>query len=212
MYPRRVRIKFCGITSEEDALSAVNLGVDAIGFIFHQQSKRYINIDVAQHIAQVLPPFVTKVAVLLNEDSDYINAILKKVPIDVLQFHGDESAAFCRSFIKPYIKTIHMAAGQKIGKIEQQYPDALGFLFDTQVGAIRGGSGVTFDWQQIPTEITKPVILAGGLTPANVKAALQTVNPYAVDVTSGIEISHGVKDIQKMQDFVATVMDYSRNA
>ncbi len=201
----RVRVKFCGMTSKEDALQAAYLGVDAIGLIFHKPSPRNISIDHASTIACSLPPFVTRVGVFVNESVDFVQSVLKKIPLDILQFHGQESTGYCRSFKKPYIKTIHIKS--KSESLEKLYPDALAFLFDTYVEGLPGGSGFSFNWEHIPGNLKKPFLLAGGLNKNNIIQALEKVKPYAVDVTSGIEKAKGEKDFEKMKEFLELVRD-----
>lgn len=207
----RTRIKFCGITRKQDALIAAELGVDAIGMIFVKNSKRCVAIRTASEIVRALPPFITSVAVVANMTATEIATIIAEVPIDLLQFHGAEDAAFCAQFNKPYIKTIAMPNETPISEILQQYPQAQGFLFDTQVRQQLGGSGLVFDWQLIPKNIAPKIILAGGLSPENVSLAINKVQPYAVDVASGIEVAPGVKDQQKMRAFVAAVQATNTN-
>lgn len=205
MVYKRTRIKFCGMTSVADALLAAELGVDAIGLIFYSPSLRNVSLDNARMIANSMPPFISKVGVVVNENRATIQSILDSVPLDILQFHGQESSDYCRSFGKPYIKTIHI--DQMLNEdIEHQYEDAVALLLDTKTQHLPGGSGVTFDWKYIPATLTKPIILAGGLTVDNIDQALRQVKPYAVDVTSGIEREKGMKDQQKMSDFINRVL------
>lgn len=189
------------MTSVADALLAAALGVDAIGLIFHKPSARNVTLSMANSIALSLPPFISRVGVIVNEDQATILEILNQVPLDILQFHGSESADFCRSFGKPYIKTIHVT-GPMDTDFVSKYDDALAFLFDSKIDTLPGGSGLPFNWDYIPRTIEKPIILAGGLNSKNVSEAIQTVKPYAVDVTSGIEKSKGIKDLRKMQQFI----------
>jgi phosphoribosylanthranilate isomerase len=200
------------MTSQDDVLYAAQLGVDAIGLIFHPNSPRYVTAGQAASLIENLPPFVSKVGVFVNESLETINAILRVVTLDILQFHGQESADFCRAFKKPYIKVIPVADQPISTEFTHIYPDAQGFLFDTYKENVPGGSGVTFNWRCIPHNLEKPIILAGGLTVDNVRQALLETNPYAVDVTSGIEATKGIKDKGKMARFMAAIMDYSKEA
>lgn len=206
----RIRIKFCGMTNPEDALEASRLGVDAIGLIFYSKSPRYVSMPQALDIIKSLPPFITKVGVFVNESKEMISHILEHVPLDILQFHGNEPPEFCRSFEKFYIKTISVGAEQVTTELVKSYYDAAGLLFDTFRNDLPGGSGATFDWNKLPNDLKKPLILAGGLNCENISEALQEVKPFAVDVTSGIERKKGVKDWSKMKFFVERVMDYSK--
>ena len=187
------RIKMCGMTRVEDALLAAQLGVDAIGLIFCDSSPRVVTIEQAQAIVSQLPPYVTPVAIFVDASSGYIKKVLSQVNIDLLQFHGKESPAECRSYGKPYIKAVHMTDEVDLMAYCAIYADAKGLLLETHQKGIAGGTGQIFDWELIPETIPKPIILAGGLTPDNVAAAIRQVQPYAVDVTSGIEATKGSK-------------------
>jgi phosphoribosylanthranilate isomerase len=193
------------MTNVTDALYAAQLGIDAIGLIFYEKSSRYVDLNQAQKIAKLLPPFVTAVAVLVNPTTEYVNAVLRNVAIDLLQFHGEETAEFCESFSKPYIKAVPMTEGMNVRRYAKLYPNAKGFLFDTSMHGQFGGTGKSFDWNLIPKEFSKPIILAGGLTPENVGEAISKVHPYAVDVISGIEKTMGIKDELKMKNFMEAV-------
>ena len=201
----RTRVKFCGITRVEDALAAVRLGADAIGLVFHEASRRCVTLDQAQEITRVLPPFVTAVGLFVDVLESRIHAAIESCGIQVLQFHGNEPAATYAAFRRPYIKAIRMASGIDLDAQQEAYPDAAGFLLDSYVPGTPGGSGETFDWQRIPRSLQKPVILAGGLTAHNVQHAISLVHPFAVDVSSGIEKTKGVKDVDKMAAFIENV-------
>jgi phosphoribosylanthranilate isomerase len=196
------------MTSMNDALLAAALGVDAIGLIFYAQSSRHVTTDCAKKIAHNLPPFINRVGVFVNEDKDTVELVLKNVPLDLLQFHGQEEADFCRIFNKPYLKVIHVGEEPLSPNYDKLYPDAIGFLFDTKLKSEWGGGGQVFNWGLMP-KVKKPFILAGGLNARNVREAITQVNPYAVDVTSGIEERQGIKDPISMQEFVRAV--YSCN-
>lgn len=206
MTMNKTRIKICGMTSIEDAQFAAYYGVDAIGVIFHEASPRNVQIDQARAILDNLPPFVSRVGVFANADFAKIQRILDLLSLDILQFHGQEPADFCRIFNKPYIKTIHVGTHKISASLyETSFPDAIGFLFDTYLSDIPGGSGTAFDWQNLPHTMSKPVILAGGLTSENVQHAILQVRPFGVDVTSGVEISKGKKDRNKVKAFIDAV-------
>lgn len=209
---QRVRVKFCGMTNFADAKLACDLGVDAIGLIFYGDSPRNVTLEEAAAISRQLPPYVSKVALFVDSSTHFVTSVLNAVAIDILQFHGQEPAAFCRSFGKPYIKVIKVGEEPITNRIEQEYPDASGFLFDTESKVLAGGTGKTFNWQNLPKNLTKPLILAGGLTENNLRQALEEVQPYAIDVTSGIERSKGLKDPTKMKFFMDTVMDYCKGS
>jgi phosphoribosylanthranilate isomerase len=208
----RVRIKFCGMTNVADALKACELGVDAIGLIFHGDSPRNVTIEQAAHISKQLPPYVSKVGVFVNPTTHFVTSVLQAVQLDILQFHGQELAPHCRCFDKPYIKVIPVGSEAITREIEDHYSDAAGFLFDTQIKGQPGGTGIAFNWDNLPSDLTKPLILAGGLTQDNLAEALTKVHPYGIDVTSGIEKSKGIKDFAKMKFFVDTVMDYCKRS
>lgn len=201
----RTRVKICGITRVEDALAAVRLGADAIGLVFYEASPRYVTLAQAQKITRALPPFVTAVGLFVDSLERQIRAAIESCGVQVLQFHGDEPAATYAAFGRPYIKAIRMASDVNLYAQQEAYPDAAGFLLDTYVPDTPGGSGETFDWQRIPGNLQKPVILAGGLTAQNVQQAISAVRPFAVDVSSGVEKTKGVKDIDKMAAFIESV-------
>lgn len=203
------RVKICGITTVEDALAVANAGADAIGLVFYKKSSRFITSDQALEICEALPPFVSIVALFMNASSDYVHEIIADVPCDLLQFHGDESPDFCASFGRAYIKAVPMKdvddEGLDFASYANQYPDAKGFLVDSHAPGEAGGSGQTFDWNQIPVDYPAPIILAGGLNPDNVASALRMADVYAVDVSSGVESSPGVKDENKINEFMQEV-------
>ena len=197
----RVRIKMCGLTQAIDLFVAAALGVDAIGLNFVTESPRFLSVAEAQKLVKQNLVFVDIVAVVVNPSVEKVQEILQKLPINYLQFHGEESPEFCRQFNKPYIKAIPVDSSATIDKYCEQYHDAAAMLLD-KPSAQRGGSGQTFAWQLIPSEHKKPFILAGGLNITNVKAAAENCLPYAVDVSTGIESAPGIKDHEKMRQFV----------
>lgn len=199
------RIKICGITRPEDAEQAAKLGADAIGLVFYGPSPRYVDIEQACAVVDVLPPFVTSVGLFVNASADEINAVLEQVNLDLLQFHGDESPEFCASFERPWIKAIRMAEGVDLHAEAERYSESSGLLLDAYHPALPGGTGESFDWTRIPADLPTTVVLAGGLSAQNVGEAIHTVQPYAVDVSGGVEAQKGIKDWGKMADFVAAV-------
>lgn len=200
-----VRCKICGITRLEDALAAVAAGADAIGLVFYERSPRAVSIEQAQAIVKALPPFVTTVGLFVDMPRAELDQVLAAVPLDLLQFHGDETAAECEAVGRPYIKALRVRAEDDVAALVAAYPGARGVLLDTFVEGVPGGTGLAFDWSLVPAQLSKPVILAGGLTPGNVAAAIAQVRPYAVDVSGGVEASKGVKDASRVKDFVRAV-------
>jgi len=201
----RVRTKICGITRVEDALYAVNAGADAIGLVFYAPSPRNVSIEQAKKICAALPPFVTVVALFVNEQRKEIERICQAVPINLLQFHGDESETDCLGFTIPYIKAIKVRLDSDVGIAETKYKSAQAILVDTYKKGVAGGTGELFDWSLLPAEHQKPLILAGGLTPDNIRKAIQTVQPYAVDVSGGVELKKSIKDHEKVSQFIKEV-------
>jgi phosphoribosylanthranilate isomerase len=196
------RIKICGITRPQDAVAAARLGADALGLVFHARSSRHVSPDQAAAITQALPPFVTAVALFLDANEDEVRAVLRVVPVDLLQFHGSEPPGYCRQFGRPYLKAIGMGAGAAVATaLAARYPDAAGLLLDSHPPGAAGGTGEAFAWQALPV-LSRPVVLAGGLTPGNVAAAIAAAHPWAVDVSSGVESAPGIKDEGKMAAFI----------
>jgi phosphoribosylanthranilate isomerase len=202
-----VRSKICGITRIEDALAAVEAGADAIGFVFYAKSPRAVTFAQARAIIKALPPFVTTVGLFVNASRCELGEILDAVPLDLLQFHGDEDAAECESWNRPYIKALRVKAGDDITAACDAFASASGILLDAYVEGVPGGTGEAFDWSLIPHGLSKPIILAGGLSPDNVAEAIVRVRPYAVDVSGGVEASKGIKDHAKIQAFIKAVRD-----
>ncbi|MDC7707503.1 phosphoribosylanthranilate isomerase [Vogesella indigofera] len=200
-----VRIKVCGFTRVEDAVAAARLGIDAIGLVFYDKSPRHVGIAQAQTIIAALPPFVTVVALFVNASREEVENVLAQCAIDVLQFHGEESPAFCRSFRRPYLKAVRVQPGTDLQTVAAQYHDARGLLTDAFVEGAHGGTGKTFDWTLIPAQLPLPLILSGGLDEHNVADAVRRVRPAAVDVSSGVETGKGIKSPQRVADFVAAV-------
>lgn len=201
---QRTRIKFCGITRLADALLASALGVDALGFIFYPPSPRYISPEKAADIVAQLPPIVTTVGVFVDAEAEIIKKTLAAVPLSLLQFHGDEVEADCDCWSKPYIKTIKVRPQGDLTAETVRHKRACGLLMDTHLPDQAGGTGKVFDWSALP-KTSQPVLLAGGLTPNNVASAIAQVSPYAVDVSTGIEQSPGIKDEGLMRSFAQAV-------
>lgn len=205
----RTRIKICGITREQDLAAAVAAGADALGFVFYAPSPRYVTPSRAAQLLALVPAFVTKVGLFVNESPTTVQAVLAQVPLDLLQFHGDEDAAYCSQFNKPWIKAARVKPGFDLLEYAAAFADApgvSGLLLDAYVEGY-GGGGETFDWALIPRSLPLPVILSGGLHPGNIAAAVRAVRPWAVDVSSGVEVSRGIKDVQKIIEFIAGVRD-----
>ena len=201
----RTRIKICGITRVEDAEAVVQHGADALGLVFYEKSPRCVDHDQARSIVAATSPFVSVVGLFVNADSRAVNAVLDRVPLGLLQFHGSEDNDSCNSFGLPFIKSIAMRDGIDVLSQMESYPDAAGFLLDTWQPAIHGGGGTTFDWQTVPENSPAPLILAGGLSPANVTEAVTSTQPYAVDVSSGVESEKGIKSAEKIAAFIEGV-------
>ena len=202
---KRVRIKFCGITRVEDARAAVALGVDAIGLVLTQKSPRYAGLERARDVRQSLPPFVSAVALFMDDEPGWIAEAVNALQPDLLQFHGNENAVECARFGCPYLKALAMGGGVDVHAALAAHPRALGFLLDGHVPGGQGGSGSVFDWKRVPADFPRPLILAGGLSCDNVGSAILAGRPYAVDVSSGIESAPGIKDAEKMRRFVEEV-------
>ena len=201
----RTRIKICGITRPEDGLAAASLGVDAIGLVFYPPSPRAVDAAAASAIIRRLPPFVTSVGLFVNEEPAAVRDILRQVPLALLQFHGDEEPDYCAAFDRPYLKAVPMGAGADVADYARRFDRAAGLLLDSHGGARAGGTGQCFDWTAIPAQIAKPLVLAGGLSPANVAQAVRQIRPYGVDVSSRVEAAKGVKDLHLMRMFVEGV-------
>lgn len=197
-----VRVKICGITRVEDARAAAAAGADAIGLVFYPRSSRHIDIGRAAEICGALPPFITTVALFVDAPPAEIESVLARVPIDLLQFHGVETAQQCAQFGKPYMKALRVRPDTDLLQYAAAYASARALLLDAYVSGTAGGTGKTFDWGLIPQKLPLPVVLSGGLTAANVAAAIKAVNPWAVDISSGVESAPGVKDAAKIKEFI----------
>jgi len=201
----RTRVKICGITSPGDAQTAARLGADAIGLVFYRPSPRCVTIERARAIAAATPPFVARVALFVNAAADEVRGVLDACRVDLLQFHGEETPAFCRQFGAPYLKALRIRPGLDLLESLSPYDDAAGWLLDTYRPDFYGGTGEAFDWDVIPAGLARPVVLSGGLTAANVGEAIGRVRPWAVDVSSGVEAAKGIKDADKIAAFIQGV-------
>ena len=200
-----VRSKNCGMTRIEDALIAAEAGADAIGLVFYTKSPRAVSIQQARDIVAALPAFVTTVGLFVNASREELNDVLAGVALDLLQFHGDETPAECECYQRPYIKALRVKPGDDIAQLAAPYANARGILLDTYVPGVPGGTGAAFDWSLVPSGLPQPVILAGGLSADNVRAAIEQVRPYAVDVSGGVEADKGIKDAAKIRAFMRAV-------
>ncbi|MGE8465833.1 MAG: phosphoribosylanthranilate isomerase [Pseudomonas putida] len=200
-----VRSKICGITRIEDALAATEAGADAIGLVFYAKSPRAVDVHQARAIIAQLPPFVTTVGLFVNAARCELNEILEVVPLDLLQFHGDETPQDCEGYHRPWIKALRVRPGDDLEAACRLYAGARGILLDTYVPGVPGGTGEAFDWSLVPARLSKPIILAGGLNAQNVGQAIAQVRPYAVDVSGGVEQAKGIKDAAKIEAFMRAV-------
>jgi phosphoribosylanthranilate isomerase len=202
---RRTRTKICGITRPEDGLFAAAQGADAIGLVFYAPSPRSVTVEQAREVLAALPPFVTTVGLFVDAQEAEVRRLISALPLDLLQFHGNEEEAFCRSFGRPYFKALRMVEGLDLAAEAARYASASALLLDSFQAGVPGGTGHAFDWARISAGLNKPVILAGGLGPENVAAAIRQVRPYAVDVSSGVEAAKGIKDAEKIIAFMRGV-------
>lgn len=200
-----VRIKICGITRIEDALAAADAGADAIGLVFHAASPRAVSAEQATTIVRALPPFITTVGLFVDASEQQINEVLSQVPLDLLQFHGDEPDAFCQRFGRPYLKALRVRSGDDLDALAANWPGASGILLDSYKPGVPGGTGETFDWSLIPAQRDWSLVLAGGLNAANVRQAIDLTSPWAVDISGGVEASKGIKDASKINAFIQEV-------
>jgi phosphoribosylanthranilate isomerase len=198
-----VRVKICGITRAQDLHAACAAGADALGFVFYEKSPRHLTIDAAAALVRELPPFVQAVGLFVDAEPAFIEAVLRTVPLDLLQFHGDETPADCARVGRPFIKAVRVNRDTDLLKCAADFEAARGLLLDAFVAGVPGGTGERFDWNLIPPDLPKPVILSGGLAPDNVAEAVRTVRPWAVDVSSGVEATKGIKDAHKIAQFIA---------
>lgn len=203
------RVKICGITRIEDGLACAQLGADAIGLVFYASSPRHVSVAQARAIMAALPPFITTVGLFVDADPAEVRAVLGQLPLDLLQFHGRENPDYCQGFGRPYLKAVRVKPGLDLVQYAAQYPHAKGLLLDAHVEGMAGGTGHAFDWNLIPARLPMPVVLSGGLHPANVTEAIKRVHPAAVDVSSGVEATKGIKDAAKIAAFMQGVCNAS---
>lgn len=201
----RVRVKFCGLTRAEDVAAACALGVDAIGLVMTRRSKRFVTLEQAEALRAAVPPFVAVVTLLLDDEDDWVREVISRVAPDLLQFHGEESAARCSAFGRRYLKAVPMGSVADVYTYARAHPQAAGFLLDSHAAGAQGGSGVAFDWARVPRDLGRPLLLAGGLQAGNVAAAVSAAQPFALDVSSGIESAPGIKCVRKMQQFMQSL-------
>lgn len=201
----RTRIKICGITRLEDAQAAADHGADAIGFIQWRKSPRFIEPVDAGEVARTLPAFVGTVAVFVNPSREEVEATLRAIPVASLQFHGEEEADFCASFARPWIKAAGVKPGRDLVKYFQDFNGASAWLVDEYHDKLYGGTGKKFDWNLVPRNLARPLILSGGLGVENVDEAIRTIRPFAVDISSGVEVSKGIKDAARIAAFISEV-------
>lgn len=207
--PVRTRVKVCGITRPEDGAWAGVCGADAIGLVFYPPSPRSVEVEQARGVVAALPPFVSVVALFVDPEPEWVRRVLGAVPVDLLQFHGDESPEACEAYGRPYMKALSMGEGVDPRGVARRYRSARALLLDGFREGVRGGTGTTFDWSRVPRDLGLPVVLAGGLEPGNVGRAVRTVRPYGVDVSGGVEASKGVKDPARVEAFMREVLGAS---
>ena len=199
------RVKICGLTRPEDIDGAVQFGADALGLVFYEPSPRSVSLDQAAELAKRVPAFMSVVGLFVNPSRQEVEAVLERVPLDLLQFHGDESADLCASFGRRWIKAIRVRKAGQIEAAFEEFHNASGLLVDAWDPDRYGGTGKSFNWDLIPDYRPLPIILAGGLSSDNVFAAVKQVKPWAVDVSGGVEQDKGIKDIQKISHFIKEV-------
>jgi phosphoribosylanthranilate isomerase len=205
MNQARTRIKICGIRELSHARLAAECGADAIGLVFYPPSPRHVALADAAAIVAALPPFVAAVGLFVDPSEAQVREVLASVPLDLLQFHGDETPEFCAAFDKPFVRVVRMEPGTDLLEYAQRFSRAKALILDAHVPGQAGGTGQTFDWAAIPRELPIPLILSGGLTSSNVARAVREVRPWAVDVSSGVEASRGLKDPRKIVEFIRSV-------
>jgi len=213
MFPsavHRTRIKICGLTREADVDAAVQAGADAIGLVLYDKSPRHVDAARAGVLARRLPPFVTPVILLVNAEPDLVQAALDAVPNALLQFHGDETPAQCEAVGRPYVRAARMAPGFNLLDFALSFDSAQAMLVDAHVEGY-GGGGQVFDWSLLPRQLSRPMILSGGLHPGNVADGVRAVRPWAVDVSSGVEVGKGLKDAGLMRQFCQAVREADRS-
>ena len=196
------KVKICGFTEPDNARDASIAGVDAVGLVFYDKSPRNVDVRKAQEIIDALPPFVNRVGLFVNANPSFVDEILCEVPLDTLQFHGDESLLDCTQYQMPFIKSLRVRPDTNVVQVAEQFSSASAILLDSFNPSSFGGTGEAFDWSLACVDISLPIILAGGLNSDNVSSAIRQVRPYAVDASSGVESAPGVKDIDKIEAFI----------
>ena len=202
---RRTRVKICGITRPEHAKAAAGAGADAIGLMFYEPSPRYVTRARAREVCAALPPLVSIVGVFVNPGPRDIETVVEDLPVDLLQFHGEEPPELCAGAGRPYVKAVRVRTRDDIVEAADRYSDARALLLDARHDTLWGGTGSQFDWSVVPDDVGRPIVLAGGLTPENVAGAIRLVRPFAVDVSGGVESAPGEKDVQSMERFMKEV-------
>lgn len=198
---KKTSVKICGITRPEDAKLCAELGADAIGLVFYAPSPRAVTVAQAAAIVRDLPPFLSVVALFVNPTREEVEAVLQALPVDILQFHGDETCEFCEQFHRPYLKALRVKDGENWTAVAAGYPSAKAILLDAFDPHQAGGTGQSFDWQAARADISRPVVLAGGIARDNVRRAIEIFSPAAVDLSSSVETAPGIKDAQKLIEF-----------
>ena len=200
-----MKIKICGLTDPENSKQIASLDIHAIGLVFFTESPRAVSIEQANEIIQELPPFINKVGLFVNANSNFVDQVLNSVNIDTIQFHGDESSSDCSQFQMPFIKAIRMREGTNLLSQAEEFSSASGLLLDSFEEDSYGGTGKSFDWNLIKNNLDLPIILAGGLNKDNIMSAIEKTQPYAIDISSGVEVDKGIKDIEKTKEIIEIV-------
>ena len=202
---RRTRVKICGVTRPEHARAAAEAGADAVGLVFYGPSPRHVTLARAREVCAALPPLVSVVGLFVNPEPHDIETVVDGLPVDLLQFHGEEPPELCAGAGKPYVKAVRVRSGEDIVEAAARYPDARALLLDAHHDVLWGGTGARFDWDVVPDDVGRPIVLAGGLTPDNVAEAIRRVRPFAVDVSGGVESAPGEKDARSIERFMKEV-------
>ena len=201
----RTRVKICGLRQDDDVVVASKAGADALGFVFYRPSPRAVSVDQAARLVAKVPSFVSSVGLFVNASAEQIEQTLQQVPLNLLQFHGDETPEFCQQFGAPWIKAVRMRQDINLWQLKEDYHLGQGLLLDAYQKGTPGGTGASFDWQRIPSDLAPEIILAGGLDATNIQAAISQVQPWAVDISGGVESSKGLKDHAKIDAFMAEI-------
>ena len=201
----RTRVKICGLRQDDDVVVASKAGADALGFVFYRPSPRAVSVDQAARLVAKVPSFVSSVGLFVNASAEQIEQTLQQVPLNLLQFHGDETPEFCQQFGTPWIKAVRMRQDINLWQLKEDYHLGQGLLLDAYQKGTPGGTGASFDWQRIPSDLAPEIILAGGLDATNIQAAIAQVQPWAVDISGGVESSKGLKDHAKIDAFMAEI-------